>query len=42
MNAWLIDVIEAYVGSKAEHEDALNHVGTNHTAGSDDKEFVVC
>ena len=42
MNARLIDIVEANVRSEAEHQNALYHVRTNHTACADDNELVIC
>lgn len=41
MNTWLIDVIKTNIGSEAEHQSALYHVRTNHTAGTDDQKLVI-
>ena len=37
----LENVVKANVGSETEHEGALHHVGTNHTAGTDDDQFFI-
>ena len=42
MNTRLIDIVETYVRSKAEHQNALHHVGTDHTACTDDDQLVIC
>ena len=41
VNTWLVDIVETNVWSKTEHQSALNHVRTNHTAGTDDQKLVI-
>ncbi|CUQ26797.1 Uncharacterised protein [Segatella copri] len=42
MYTWLEDIIKTDVWSKTEHQSALYHVRTDHTACTDDNEFVIC
>ena len=42
MNTGFVDVIQANVWGKAEHQNALHHVRADHTAGTNDNEFLVC
>ena len=39
--AGLIDIIQTNVWGKAEHQDALHHVGADHATGTNDNEFLV-
>ena len=42
MYAWLVDIVETDVRSKTEHQSALNHVGTDHTTGTNDQKLFIC
>ena len=41
MYTGFINIVQANVGGETEHQDALNHVGTDHSTGTDNHEFLV-
>ena len=41
MYTWLENIVKADVRCKTKHKSGLSHVGTDHSAGTDDGQFLI-
>ena len=41
VNTRLEDIIKTYIRSETEHKGGLGHVGTDHSAGTNDEQFFI-